>query len=209
MPFAAVSSDYQAYVSYMRGMASLSGLAQGMPFGAGATIGRMEGTDPGTVNAMVKNMAKHGYMPDEVSRAVSAFGRATGNASDTEYGLVAARGLGMDPGAIAQIFTEMRRGSGTFGAQGKRDFQKTLEAGVKSGVNASTLPEYLEGVTSLTARAGSGLGGSVSTLPYAQLLSLFQKSGFAGLQGVRGASVAGALEDAIKRPGGGAEGNQP
>lgn len=206
MPFRAVGSDYQAYIAYTRGMAPLAGLARGMPFGAGARLGNLDGSDKGSVNAMAERLAKYGYMSDEVVRAAGVFGRATGSTRDTEYGLKAARGLGLDPNAIAAIFAEMRRAEGSFGAQGKRDFQRMMAAAVKSGVDASTLPEYFEGVTSMVDRAGGALGGSVSVLPYAQLLSLFEKSQFAGLKGARGASVASAIEEAIKRPGGGAEG---
>ena len=112
----------------------------------------------------------------------------------------------MDASEISSMFGELRRAGGVFGAAQKSDFQKILAAGVKAGVDASTLPEYLEGVTSLTARAGGVAGGAVSALPYAQLLAMFEKSGAAGLKGARGASVLSALEQGFRSPGGGAEG---
>lgn len=197
-PIAAISSDYQAFVTYQRSLGSLSGLNKGARFGAGYTLGG--------VDKLTEKMGHFGYMPEEVANAARMFGRSTGTSKSAGYGMVASKALGMDVSEISGMFGELRRGAGGFGAEQKSDFQKMLAAGVKAGVDASTLPEYLEGLSSLTGRAGSAAGGAVSALPYAQLLAMFQKSGAAGLKGARGASVLGSLEEGFKSPGGGDEG---
>lgn len=199
MPFAAVSADYQAYHTYMRSMAGLSGLNKGARFGTGITVGGVDSAARGALGQL-------GYSPEETVAGYRQFGRATGSSNDTQLGMTAARVLGMDPTEIAGIFGELRRGGGTFGEKGTKDFQRILQAAVKGGVDASTLPEYLEGLKSLTASASGRAGGNVSALPYAQLLSLFEKSGASGLKGARGASVLSALEEGFKSPGGGDEG---
>lgn len=199
MPFAAVSSDYQAYFTYMRAMGGLSGLNKGAPFGAGLT--------QGSVNDLARNkMTGLGYSPEETLQAVRQFSRATGSGADSERGMTAARVLGLDTGEVSGLFGEMRRGAGGFGDKGFKDFQKIMQAAVKGGVDASTLPEYLEGVKSFVQGAGGVSGGSVSGLPMAQILSLFGQSGIAGLQGARGAAIANKFDAAIKGPGGGEEG---
>jgi len=199
MPFAAVSSDYQAYFTYMRAMGGLSGLNKGAPFGAGLT-------QPG-VNDLARNkMTQLGYSPEETLQAVRQFSRSTGNGGDAERGMTAARVLGLDTGEVSGMFGELRRGGGGFGEKGFKDFQKILQAAVKGGVDASTLPEYLEGVKSFVQGAGGVSGGAVNGLPMAQILSLFGQSGIAGLQGARGAAIANKFDAAIKGPGGGEEG---
>jgi hypothetical protein len=197
-PIAAISSDYQAWMTYQRSLGGLAGLNKGARFGAGYTMGGM--------GQLTEKMSHLGYMPEEVSNMARTFGRSTGSSAYTGYGGTAAKVLGMDPSEISNLFGEMRRGAGGFGAAQKSDFQKILAAGVKAGVDASTLPEYLEGVQHLTQRAGGAAGGAVSTLPYAQLLAMFEKSGAAGLKGARGSSVLSALEEGFKSPGGGDEG---
>ncbi len=197
-PIAAISSDYQAWMTYQRSLGGLAGLNKGARFGAGYTMGG--------VDKLSGRMAELGYMPEETVNAARAFGRSTGSSRYTDLGMTAAKVTGMDVGEISSLFGDIRRGAGGFGAEQKSDFQKILSAGVKAGVDASTLPEYLEGLSSLTGRAGSAAGGAVSALPYAQLLAMFQKSGAAGLKGARGASVLSALEEGFKSPGGGDEG---
>jgi len=204
MPFAAISSDYQAFVTYQRSMGQLSGLNRGAPFGAGYTPNMFNLKD--NPNGLTHKLGKLGYMPEEVASLAGQFGRSTGSSKYTQYGATAARVLGMDAGEMSGMFGSLRLGSGQFGAAEKSQFQKMLQAAVKGGVDASTLPEYLSGVKALTDKASGSTGGVVSSLPYAQLLSVFNKSGAPGLSGARGASIAGALEHAIKAPGGGEEG---
>lgn len=198
IPVQAISQDYQAYFSYARQRGGLAGLARGAPFGAGLTTG--------SVDEFRERMGGLGYSPEESLAGIKSFTRATGSGSAAAPGMRAARALGLETDEVSGIFAELRRGGGSFGEKGYRDFQRVLAAAVKSGVDSSTLPEYLEGVKSLTAGAGGAAGGAVSALPYAQLLAIFEKSGAAGLKGARGASMAGALEEGIKHPGGGDEG---
>lgn len=197
IPIQAISSDYQAYFTYARQRGGLAGMAKGASFGAGLTTG--------SVDSLKDRMAGIGYAPNESISALRSFTRASG-ASSAEGGMRAAKALGLEAEEVSGLFGELRRGGGSFGEKGFRDFQRILAAGVKSGVDASTLPEYLEGIKTLTTGAASGAGGAVSALPYAQLLSIFEKSGAAGLKGARGASVLGALEEGFKAPGGGDEG---
>ncbi|NJL53734.1 hypothetical protein HC928_00415 [bacterium] len=198
MVFSAVGSDYQQSASYRGSLGQLAGFTPEGPIRGRLTNSRFE---------KIKNKAvDYGYMPGEVAGHVAGFMRATGTPTGASYGLGAAKMLSMDPSQIASMFGTIRSGSGTFGEQGLRDFKKVMEAAVKSGVDHSTLPEYFEGIQSLTGSAGGRMGGDVSALPYAQLLAMFEKSGFAGLKGARGASVAASLEGMVTNPGGGTEG---
>lgn len=198
MPISAVSSDYQAYFTHMRSMGSLSGLNKGARFGAGLT--------KGGVDDLTRRMTEFGYAPEETVNASRLFARSTGTGAYTEKGMTAAKVLGLEASDVSSMFGELRRAGGGFGEKGMKDFQRLLQAAVKGGVDASTLPEYLEGLQHLTGRAGGAAGGAVSALPYAQLLAMFEKSGAAGLKGARGASVLSALEEGFKSPGGGDEG---
>lgn len=199
LPIQTVQSDYQAYISNQRGMGGLAGLSKGSPFGAGLTTA--------SVRTMQGRMGEeYGYSPEETISGARSFARATGNSDFTEAGMGNAKVLGLGADEVASIFGDIRKGSGSFGEKGLKDFQRILAAGVKSGVDASTLPEYFEGISSLVNRAGGAAGGAVSALPYAQILAMFEKSGAAGLKGARGASVASALEEGFKAPGGGDEG---
>ena len=199
MPFAAVSSDYQAHFTNQRAMGGLAGLNKGARFGAGLTVGNVKGMQGDMAN-------KLGYAPDETIQAAKLFGRSTGSNQFTERGMTAAKVTGLDTSTVSSMFDTIRQGGGGFGEKGMKDFQKILQAAVKGGVDASTLPEYFEGIQSLTGRASAGAGGAVSALPYAQILAMFEKSGAAGLKGARGAAVASSLEDGFKTPGGGEEG---
>lgn len=198
LPFQAINNDYSAAFNNRRAMGGLTGFGRGAPFGVGLT-------DKSILKSQ-HAMAEWGYSPEETLSGTRAFARATGSSKFTERGMANAKMLGMGSEEVAGIFGDIRQGSGSFGEKGMKDFQRILAAGVKSGVDASTLPEYFEGISSLVNRAGGAAGGSVSTLPYAQILAMFEKSGSAGLKGARGASVASALEEGFKAPGGGDEG---
>lgn len=198
MPFNQVRGDYQAYFNNQRALGSLAGLNSGARFGAGLSMGG--------VQKLQHKMADWGYSPEETISSSREFARATGSGDYTERGMAAAKGLGLDSSEISSLLGDIRRGGGSFGEKGMKDFQRVLMAAVKGGVDASTLPEYLEGLKGLTSRASGAAGGEVSALPYAQLLAMFEKSGAAGLKGARGASVLSALDEGFRAPGGGDEG---
>ena len=154
MPFMAISSQYQESNTYRRSLASMAGLNKGALFGAGATSGG--------IDAIRNKMAEYGYSQNEVVSHMKGFARATGDYRDTAPGMILARQLGLDPSEMSGFMSTVRGGRGEFGAAGRSDIQRVLAAAVKAGVNASTLPEYLEGVKSFATRAGATSGGAVS-----------------------------------------------
>lgn len=194
-----VGSDYSASNMYRRNMAGLAGLNKGAQFSAGGLT--MENVDK-----IVDRMTEYGYSANETLQHTKEFSRATGNYTDTAPGMAIARQLGMDPSEVASMFGSIRQGQGGFGKGGMSEMKRILQGAVKGGVDASTLPEYLEGVKGFIQRSGAVTGGQVSGLPMAQILSFFEKSGIAGLKGARGAQIAEKFDAAIKAPGGGEEG---
>jgi hypothetical protein len=99
-------------------------------------------------------------------------------------------------------------GSKDFTAKGEgfRQIVKAIAAGMTTGLEKARMPEFLEGVTALTASAAGRTTGDVDSTTFARLLAQLGSTGKSGLIGARGVAVAKALEEGFSAPGGGEEG---
>ena len=196
-PIAAMSADYQAYTSYRRQMAQLSGMGRGTPFGGAQGI-----TSEGTAN-LSRYGARLGFMPEESIDALHQMGRAVGTASaprTTAMAMGASRLTGQTIQEISAFMAEQRRGAGAFGTQQRREFQQTLQTAVEAGMDASTLPEYMEGIQSILQNVNQR-GGANSPSQIAALLALAQRSGIAGLAGQRGVQTLTGVDAGVRGAG--------
>lgn len=183
-PVAAVGAQYQAYSAYSRSLAQVSGMGRGMPFGRG-------GVTSESIRGLAGRGADLGFMPEESVDALHSMGRAVGTrgaTGATDLAMGASRLTGQSIPELAAFMTEQRRGSGSFGTQQRREFQQTLQAAVEAGMDASTLPEYMEGIQTIL-QGNNGRGGTTSASQVASLLAMAQRTGIAGLQGARGAQT--------------------
>jgi len=197
MPFQAITSQYDSYQGYAKNLANVSGYA-----GGGATADSMK---------MLRNIParKLGYTPEEAINATALTARATGSADGAGSTMAVSRLLGTDMNQTAGMFGTIRQGGTTGfseGGAGYKQLTRAIAAGMVSGIEKSRMPEFLEGVMTMTQQGASRAGGTVTTGPYAQLLATLGRSGQAGLQGARGAAVGSALEQGFRNPGGGDEG---
>jgi hypothetical protein len=197
-PLLAVKGNYDKSNAYNISLARLSGLNSGGPFGSGVSTGGMD--------SLRRSAGAMGYMPEEAINATREFSRATGDSRDALRGLTYARTTGLDTSEIASMFTAQRRGAGAFNEGGNREFLRMMSAAFQKGIDASTLPEFMEGVSGFIDRTGAVSGGKVSGEGYAGMLALLHGSGLAGLQGNRGNAVLGNIDAAIKGGGGSDEG---
>lgn len=197
MPFGAVGEQYDAARAYRMQLSGLSGYAGG-------------GVKKSNVDEFRKKYGQPlGYTAQETIGATRATARATGSFEGTGSAMSLGRLLGEDPTAIAGMFGTLRQ-AGTKGfsekGAGYKAITQAIAAGMTTGLEKARMPEFLDGVMSLTQRAASREAHDVSSTPFARLLATLGRSGASGLQGARGARVASALEEGFTSPGGGEEG---
>lgn len=212
MPFAAIGAEYEAFRSYASQLPKLAGYA-----GEGINIGLAPSRrESGELSELRRGAgAKLGFSPEEVISTVVSTMRATGGertgpaSGGAESAMVLSRLLGLDPTQVAGMFGGMRQAGMTGFAAGGDAYKaltKAISLGMVSGLEKARLPEFLQGVMSLTEAAAGREAGDVSMEPFARLLAQLGRTGLSGLQGERGANVARALEEGFTRPGGGEEG---
>lgn len=198
MPFGGISDRYQAARSYGMNLSSLAGFAGG-------------GIPKSRVDSLRKGYGQNlGYSAQETIAAQLATSKATGNYVGGGSALAFGRLLGEDPSAVASMFGVLRQGGvkefGMAGGKGRDEVIKAIAAGMTTGLENARLPEFLDGVMSLTQRASSREGGDVSSTNFSRLLAILGSTRVSGLQGARGVQVASALEEGFTSPGAGEEG---
>lgn len=197
MPFQAIGQQYQAYEQYGKSLGGIAGYA-------GAGISKEE------VDQLRKGAGKQlGFTPDEVISAISQVSRATGSNTGTSTALGLSKLTGMGTGEVANIYGTLRQaGNKDFseGGAAYKQVTKAISLGVYTGLEKARMPEFLEGVTQLTATAAGREAGDVSSTPFARLLATLGATKVSGMQGARGVAVAKALEEGFTAPGGGEEG---
>ena len=194
MPFKAIGELQDQQRAYRQNLSSIAGYG-----GGGAT---MEST-----KAARKYSAKLGYTPDEVIAATASQARATGSGSTKSVtdNLSISRLLTQSTGETAGMFgVQAQAGQGAAGQFNQ--IKRAIAAGMVTGLDKARLPEFLSGVSELTAAASGRAGGNVDSSNYAGLLATLGRSKQSGLQGARGASVLKSLESGFTSPGGGEEG---
>lgn len=190
---------YQRLGQYSQAMGGLSGMGPGRAVRAG--MGRRMG-------------ASLGFNLVESAQQARLMGRATGTTGPREL-QQAMRATGLGAGEAASIFGTMAQGGLGFGgvsgvargqSRGGREFQRMIAAGMESGLARGRLPEFFQGVTRLMQEQQRVRVGEVGASDYAKTLALWGKTGLAGMQGMRGASILQQINQGIKRPGGGEAG---
>jgi hypothetical protein len=151
-----------------------------------------------------------GYTRAETARQAGAIARSTGRVGDVTFAQQVSRSaVGMGVGEAGDMMgTFARAGQGGFGegGRGKREFEMVLARGFESGLDRSRMPEFMQSVGTLVERQSGISAGDVTGANAARLLSFFGKSGLSGLQGERGGKVLSKLDQAIRKPGGGPDG---
>lgn len=201
-PIAALGANYQAYTTYANSAARLTHMGAGTPFARRG--GLRGGFGPGgDLMSLADRGAALGYMPEETIDALHTMGRSVGTSGAlgaTDLGMGASRLTGQSIQELSQFMAEQRRGSGAFGTQQRREFQQVLQTAVEAGMDASTLPEYMEGIQTLLQGANQR-GGTNSPSQIATLLAMAQQTGAAGLQGARGVSTVSGVDQGIRNAG--------
>jgi hypothetical protein len=203
-----LSAAYQQYMQYGMAIGGLVGLGdRGQYRGGLRAAGGVGG-------------AGLGYGPTATAQQARAVGRATGNIGAVYRAQQVARATGMGVeeaggymGMIRQAgfgFGGRVRGPGgsttQVGREGTRAMTKMIEAGMVSGIERARLPEFLQGVSSIAQQVGGTVTGRTNVAGISQFMATLGRTGLPGFQGARGAAVAGQLNQAIQRPGGGEAG---
>lgn len=165
---------------------------------------------PDQLKGKVNRGVKLGYTPAETAQIAADVMKATGSISGTDTAQGLARGYGMSTGdALGAMGSMTRLGQGfggKGGVQGYRQLERTMAAGMASGLDKARMPEFLQAVTSVSESVGSVVSGDVNVGGIASIMAALGSSGKSGLQGNRGASVLAAIDAGIKNPGGGEAG---
>ena len=198
---AAISAT-TAQIEQGYGMWSQYRQAQGALAGTGAT---REGMDRASHEGV-----RRGYSPAETMQQALAAAKATGTAGSVTTLQDLTRTIGMDSGSAAGLMGQMTRGGrgfgGSEGSGGKREMEKMLAAGFKSGLDRARMPEFMQGVGKLVEMQGGRQGGDVSGTGFAKMLGAMGMTGASGMKGARGANVLQQLNEAMVKPGGGEAG---
>jgi len=192
------SNAYQTYMQYGAARAGLSGLASRK---------EMAGTNKAGVSM--------GYTPTETTYQAMGLARSTGAGGAVSRAQQYSRYTGMDVGQLGGYMGSIRQAGYGFGGKtkygqtdssGMKEMTKAIEAGMISGLEKGRLPEFLAGVSQITQQIGGRVAGRVNVGNISGFMALLGKSGLPGFQGARGAAVAGQMNQAIQRPGGGEAG---
>jgi hypothetical protein len=203
-----LSAAYQQFMQY--------GIALGGLVGLG-TRGEYRG---GLRAAGGVGGAGLGYGPAATAQQARGIGRATGNIGAVYRAQQIARATGLDVGEAGGYMGMLRQAGFGFGGrvrgvgggmtqvgrEGTREMTKIIEAGMVSGLERARLPEFLQGVSSIAQQVGGTVTGRTNVAGMAQFVATLGRTGLPGFQGARGAAVAGQLNQAIQRPGGGEAG---
>lgn len=203
---------YQAYVQYGQAQAGMIGL------------GNRAGMQQGARGAGRAKGARLGYSMIDTAMQAPAIARSTGFMGNVYKAQQFARATGMDVGEVGGYMGMIRQAGYGFGGRvrpggvdtGSRGYQveksgnkvleKVVAAGIYSGIERARLPEFMQGVASITGAAGARSAGRVDVGNIAAFQAMLGKSGNAGFQGARGAAVAQQLMQATVTPGGGEAG---
>lgn len=188
-----VSQGYGQWSQYRQAQGSLVGTGDGPGFRS-----RMdERVGPGV---------KRGYGPTETMQQALTAAKATGNAESVTTLQDLTRTIGMDSGAAGGVMGQLTRGGQDFkgkGSSGKRELEKSLAAGLASGLDRARMPEFIQGVGRLVETQGGRQGGDVTSVGFSKILGAMGKTGLSGMEGQRGASVLSQLNESMVKPGGG------
>lgn len=189
-----VRSGYQQYAQVGKARAGLQAVS----------------TDAAGLEAAVGPGRKLGYTEEQTTQQAAAVAGRTGSVRDVNFAQKVSRaGVGLDfDAASRQMGGTRQAGFAGFqqGGGGRKEMQRMIAMGMESGLEAGRLPEFAEGISSLVAKQAAVSGGAVSNAGISALMAKFGQSGMSGFQGARGAAVASKLDQAIRKPGGGAEG---
>lgn len=153
-----------------------------------------------------------GFGPIEMAQQALPLARATGQVGGSALGTSMAlqRATTLSGGESTNfmgMLTQAGKGfGGRAGGGGKNELVKTLALGMYSGLDKARMPEFFAATTTLVQRQMGASAGAVGTGAASKLLAMLGASGQAGLQGARGGQVASALDQAIRKPGGGEAG---
>lgn len=106
------------------------------------------------------------------------------------------RTQGMDVGAFQGLGGTLARGD----ALQKGALEKSIAAGMVSGLKKGRLTEYLQAVDTLVQRQQAISPGEVGATAVNEVLARLGSTGASGLQGARGAAVASTINEAIRNP---------
>jgi hypothetical protein len=151
-----------------------------------------------------------GYTEAETARQAGGVARATGSVRNVTFAQQVSRSaIGMGVGEATDLMGTLTRGGQTgfeAGGKGKREFEMILARGFESGLERARMPEFMDSIGTLVERQSGISVGDVTGASAAKLLSLFGQSQQSGLRGARGGQVMSRLDQAVRRPGGGQEG---
>lgn len=199
-----MSAGYTNYLGYMQSASPL--------IGAGATTAQVGYKTPEgayKMGSLGRSGMALGYTPTETISQATGVARQTGFIDATTQAQQLSRviPMGVEEGA-GFLGTLARAGRGGFGSNGagKQDLVRVLAMGFESGLKRARIPEFMQGVASITEQQASFTTRDVNSTGIARILALLGQSGLSGLQGVRGAALASQLDTGIRNPGAGEAG---
>ena len=186
-----INAGYGAYSKYAR--------AQGGLVGSGTNLSAMRSARHAGV--------LRGYGPAETMQQARAVALQTGQAGQVTRAQDIARTTMLDVGGAASFMGQLTRAGNGFGGKagiaGRRQTEKVIAAGFKSGLDRARIPEFIQGVGKLVEQRAAVQGGNVKAGGYAKMLAAMGMTGASGMQGTRGVNVLSKLDQAIQKPGGG------
>ena len=163
----------------------------------------------GDLRKAYRQSGKLGYSPEESLQQAIAL-RGTGmQGKDLTDALATSQQLAragmMDQGQVAGMMVQQAQG-GLTGKRGQKDLEKTLTNAFSSGLDRGRVGEFFKASAGLVQQAQQFTAGNVGFGGVSAKLAMLGQGGAAGLQGARGAQVAQRLDQAIRQPGGGEQG---
>ena len=163
--------------------------------------------------------ASRGFNYAEDAQHAKMMGRASGYTGPKEMQQMM-RSTGMEAGEVAGMVGNLTKsgvsfdpssgsGSGKYqgASAGGSMLAKIMAAGIHKGFQKSRFPEFVAGMNALVKQQGGSIAGAVDPLQSAKMLGMFSRAGeknnLPGFMGERGAAMAGKLQNAFYKPGGG------
>lgn len=167
-----------------------------------SSIGLRSFASDSDIGSVSKRGRKYGYSQLEGVQQMRGVARATGSVGDLTSAQAMSRHMGMDVNEVSdQMGMLTRSGEGGKGTRGERALQRLMSTAVSSGLDKSRAGEHLQAVAGMVEMAGGRTAGAVNASDISGLLAFFSKSGQAGLQGARGATVLSQIDQTVSGAG--------
>ena len=142
------------------------------------------------------------FTPQETVQQARQLFQAAGSIRELGALQRTSRTQGVEMGTLTEFAGTLARG-GSFGERdrrGKKELERTIAAGMTSGLKKGRLTEYLSAVQGLVQQQQAVSPGEVGAEAINTILARLGSTGMPGLQGAAGAAVAKQLDESIRNP---------